>query len=109
MRAALLATLLPIGLLTPVASQQEPESLPSALATMMDLDWIGWRVPPAGERCVQFSSYDRGSDAGARSDGWYANGDRGNYLRVVDGVDGEEHGSPRDVPRAVGLRWRRPA
>ena len=91
MRAALLATLLPIGLLTPVASQQEPESLPSALATMMDLDWIGWRVPPAGERCVQFSSYDRGSDAGARSDGWYANGDRGNYLRVVDGVDGEEH------------------
>lgn len=51
-------------------------------AHMSTVDWL--RLPPkVGERCVQFSSYDRTSNAGPTSgEKWYANADRGNYLRV---------------------------
>lgn len=60
------------------------------LAQLIEPDWL--TLPPAaGERCVQFSSYDRGSDAGSSNhERWYANHDRGNYLRVVDRQGGKE-------------------
>jgi len=55
------------------------------------LGWL-WQAPEPGERCVQFSSYDRRSDGGAKQAvNWYANHDRGNYLRVVDGEHGKEY------------------
>jgi hypothetical protein len=91
MRAWLLAGLVLLGGAAPARGQQEAESLYTMLGMLLDQDWMCWRAPPAGERCVQFSSYDRGSDAGPRGDGWWANGDRGNYLRVVDAAGGAEH------------------
>ncbi|MFN3240372.1 MAG: glycoside hydrolase family 172 protein [Planctomycetota bacterium] len=58
---------------------------------LFTLHWI-WQPPVEGERCVQFSSYDRRSDRGAAAGAsWYANQDRGHYLRVVDGANGKEH------------------
>ena len=55
------------------------------------LQWI-WHAPEEGERCIQFSSYDRRSDAGPKRVGaWYANRDRGHYLREVDGASGKEY------------------
>ncbi|MEW6747758.1 MAG: glycoside hydrolase family 172 protein [Planctomycetota bacterium] len=51
------------------------------LESMIDLRWLA-TDPPEGERCFQFSSYDRGSEAGRENpDAWYANGDCGKYLR----------------------------
>jgi len=58
------------------------------LELMTDLDQL-WRPPVAGERCIQFSSYDRGSENGIGAQeaqpwdpkGWFANIDRGKYLR----------------------------
>ncbi len=71
--------------LVPSVAAQSPGVLdyPALLHRLVDVDWL-WQPPRAGERCVQWSSYDRGSDAGPASAGWYANGDRGNYLRVVE-------------------------
>jgi len=61
------------------------------LRRQAQVDWL-WRAPAVGERCVQFSSYDRRSDRGPADRGaWYANNDRGNYLRVEQGPDGAEH------------------
>jgi hypothetical protein len=91
MRARALAFAVSLGCAVPAAGQQEPESLRTMLGMLLDHDWLSWRAPPAGERCVQWSSYDRGSDAGPGSAGWYANHDRNHYLRVVDGPAGEEH------------------
>ncbi|MBK8977946.1 MAG: DUF2961 domain-containing protein [Planctomycetes bacterium] len=49
-----------------------------------DLDRL-FVAPRPGERCVQFSSYDRRSHAGPEdAEAWYANADRGQYLRVED-------------------------
>lgn len=56
------------------------------LAALIDLDWLA-TSPPAGEKCVQFSSYDRASEKGrADPEAWYANGDCGVFLRQ------EQHG-----------------
>lgn len=56
-----------------------------------ELAWL-YRPPVDGERCVQFSSYDRRSDAGdADAAKWYANNDRGNYLRVIERDGKTEH------------------
>ncbi|MCA8975072.1 MAG: hypothetical protein KDC98_10140, partial [Planctomycetes bacterium] len=72
---------------------QGPQSLSYAqlLDRMTDVDWL-WQPPAAGERCVQFSSYDRRSDKGPGDfDAWYANGDRGQYLRVEGEGDQRRH------------------
>ncbi|HZN39560.1 MAG TPA: DUF2961 domain-containing protein [Planctomycetota bacterium] len=58
------------------------------LRRLVDVDWL-WQAPLPGERCVQWSSYDRASHKGpADHAAWYANDDRGQHLRVVekDGV-----------------------
>ena len=61
------------------------------LRRQAQVDWL-WQAPAVGERCVQFSSYDRRSDRGPGDRGaWYANNDRGNYLRVEQRPDGAEH------------------
>ncbi|MCB9878624.1 MAG: DUF2961 domain-containing protein [Planctomycetes bacterium] len=64
----------------------------SALASMLtELDWLQ-RPPLVGERCVQFSSYDRRCGTDPRhADRWYANDDRGHYLRVVERDGAREH------------------
>ena len=56
--------------------------LPEMLRRQARVDWL-WKAPAADERCVQFSSYDRRSDRGPDEPAaWYANNDRGHYLRV---------------------------
>lgn len=78
----------------PVVGQQptaEVLDLPALLQRMVDLDRL-WQPPVAGERCVQFSSHDRRSARGPGDPGaWYANDDRGHYLRVVERDGGREH------------------
>ncbi len=60
------------------------------LERLIDLDWL-WQPPLPGERCVQFSSYDRASQRGPGDPAaWYANNDRGQYLRVVERDGGKE-------------------
>jgi len=59
------------------------------LRHMTDLDRL-WAPPRAGEKCVQFASFDPGSRKGPGVQeakpwdpkGWYANIDRGHHLRV---------------------------
>jgi hypothetical protein len=47
---------------------------------MVDRDTFA-RLPSPAYTCRQASSYDRASDAGPESDQWFANADRGQYLR----------------------------
>ncbi|HEU4419539.1 MAG TPA: glycoside hydrolase family 172 protein, partial [Planctomycetota bacterium] len=54
------------------------------LRRLVEVDWL-WQPPLPGERCVQWSSYDRASHKGpADHAAWYANDDRGQHLRVVE-------------------------
>lgn len=84
--AALLATI-------PAAAQDAPPEVgfESLLADLTDLEAL-WGPPAAGEACVQFSSYDRRSDAGpADAEAWYANADRGKFLRTLSREGRTEH------------------
>ena len=87
-----LGWLLGCGILAGLPAQGDaPLDLPTMLRRQAQVDWL-WRAPAVGERCVQFSSYDRRSDLGPGDKGaWYANNDRGNYLRVEQGPAGAEH------------------
>src|SRR3954462_11927977 len=63
-------------------SAEDVVTVESLLRKMADTRWLA-QAPQAGERTVQFSSYDRASRL---EDGKmihpFANGDRGHYLRV---------------------------
>ncbi|MBZ0151803.1 MAG: DUF2961 domain-containing protein [Planctomycetes bacterium] len=75
----------------PLAAQSTELSYPDLLRRLTNVDWL-WQPPSAGERCLQFSSYDRRSDRGpSDQDAWYANDDRGNYLRVEVRDGKKEH------------------
>lgn len=79
--------------LATVVCAQKPVRLdyPELLSRLVDVDWL-WRRPAAGERCVQFSSFDRSSLAGPGDAAkWYANDDRGKYLRIVERDGVKEH------------------
>jgi hypothetical protein len=73
-----------------LAWAEEAVTVESLLAKMVDLRWLA-TPPAAGERTVQFSSYDRASKL---VDGKivkpFANGDRGHYLRVDTRADGSK-------------------
>src|SRR5262245_46117437 len=61
-----------------------PLDYPALLQRLVDVHWI-CRPPVAGERGVQFSSFDRRSLKGPADAGdWYANDDRGQYLRTEE-------------------------
>lgn len=85
--------LLPLFLLLPIswaspAQEQTIVTYSDFLHWMTNLDWLT-RPPVEGERCIQFASYDPGSRSGVGRQeakpwdpkGWYANIDRGHYLR----------------------------
>lgn len=69
-------------------------------------EWL-FTPPAAGERCVQFSSYDRSSDKGPQDQAaWYGNADCGQYLRI------EEHDGNKqyvmvdcDGPGCIARLW----
>lgn len=76
-----------------VAAAQEAArwNLAFALQRMRDDRWFA-RPPMAGERAVQCSSFDRRSLEGpANQDAWYANDDRGKYVRTVERDGRTEH------------------
>ena len=93
--SALFRRWLVAGCLAASALGQQPTAegldLPALLQRLVDLDRL-WQPPVAGERCVQFSSHDRRSAEGRGDAGaWYANDDRGHYLRTVERDGGREY------------------
>jgi len=56
-----------------------PVSIESLLAEMIDMERLATPIDP-DVTCDQFSSYDRAS-VSADQDGWFANGDAGQFLR----------------------------
>ncbi|MCC7395440.1 MAG: DUF2961 domain-containing protein [Planctomycetes bacterium] len=89
-----------------VAQQAPPLDLAALLQRYVDTDWM-WTPPVPGERCLQFSSFDRRSLAGpADPVAFYANDDRGHYLRK-ETRDGQAEFVLADVdgPGCVARIW----
>ena len=61
-------------------AQEDTITYESLLREMVDRDSFA-RFPGPAYSCHQASSYDRASDAGPGSDQWFANADRGQYVR----------------------------
>ncbi len=97
MIAPTLALLLVLAAPPPPPAEVTVESL---LAEMADLDRL---ARPADYTCRQFSSYDRRSRTPDDADGWFANGDAGNYLRVEEG--GEHVLAEAQGPGAIVRIW----
>jgi len=93
MRSWVSALAVSLACTAPLAAQGDAaESLPTMLCRLLEQDWLFVPAPAPGERCVQFSSTDpRSRNGSANRDDWYANDDRGHYLRVVDAAGGAEH------------------
>lgn len=85
-----------VALLLSASLGASPQSLQAfdfatALQRLADPRWL-YRPAPAGERCVQWSSFDRRSCSGpGDADAWYANDDRGHYVRTVEHAGGNEY------------------
>ncbi len=73
------------GLFSPAVAAVTTESL---LAEMVDLRRLT-KLPDPAYTTKQFSSYDRGSKS--PSQGWFANGDCGKYLRIEERAGRKEH------------------
>jgi hypothetical protein len=79
------------GALAAVAAAQQQLDYPALLQRLVDVDWL-WSPPLPGEKCVQWSSWDRASKAGpGNPDAWYANNDRGQHLRVEERNGAKEY------------------
>ncbi|MBL8749061.1 MAG: DUF2961 domain-containing protein [Planctomycetes bacterium] len=92
-----------------VSGQVPPVGVLDQLALLRrvaDADRLWWPAI-AGERCRQWSSFDRTSLVGPKNPGaWYANSDRGNYLRVEDHDGGPEFVMVEcDGPGCVARIW----
>ncbi len=72
----------PLALSLLLAASPPAVDTASLLREMVDLDRL---TRPAAHVTLQFSSYDRASVSPDDPGGWFANGDRGHYLRVEDG------------------------
>ena len=105
------AALLGAALFSPVASAaeevEEAVTFKALLEEMTDLDHLA-EYPEPAYKTVQFSSYDRRSTDSAvlTDENWFANGDRGQYLRTED-HDGRREWVMVDVdgPGAVVRIW----
>ncbi len=79
----LLACGFAIGFLAAAARGEQTYDYRHFLHQMIDLEKLA-TLPPDGETCRQFSSYDRASRIDPKTGayvGWNANGDAGNFLR----------------------------
>ena len=87
-----------------------PVSIESLLAEMIDMERLATPIDP-DVTCDQFSSYDRAS-VSADQDGWFANGDAGQFLRQEQNEGRDEWvmadmEGPGHPPHVVGQpRWR---
>jgi hypothetical protein len=99
-----------VWLATAVSTQDSP---PAAvldtnewIRRLQQIDWL-WQPPQPGETCRQWSSFDRASLAGpGNANAWYANNDRGHYLRSVEKPDGNEHVMVEcEGPGAIARIW----
>lgn len=102
-------TLLILGLMTAVAvsAAADKVTFKSLLTEMTDLEALTHAPGPAFT-CKQFSSYDRRStDAKALTDeNWFANGDRGQYLREEEKNGAKEYVlMDADGPGAIVRLW----
>ena len=99
---AALGTMIILALTVLQAEAADVVTVESLLRKMADTRWLA-QAPQAGERTVQFSSYDRASRL---EDGKmihpFANGDRGHYLRV----EGEGRPEGMGPGRGQGPRLR---
>ena len=78
----------------------------SLVEGLVKLDWLA--TPPGqGEKCIQFSSYDRASEKGkGNAEAWYGNNDCGVYLRTEKVGDRTEYVmADVDGPGAVVRIW----
>lgn len=106
----------PLALLLLLMFQEPPIpagkiSFDDLLHSLADMDWLT-TIPPEGERCIQFSSYDRASHGkdnkpATKDDaGWYANGDAGQFIREEKVGDKMEYVmADVDGPGAVVRIW----
>ncbi len=63
-------------------------------------------APRPGEKALQFSSYDRTSEEGRDPEAWFANDDRGQFLRVERTLDSTEYVmADVDGPGVVTRIW----
>ena len=84
---ATLAVGLIAAMFSPVRAAVTTESL---LGEMVDLRRLT-KFPAPAYTTKQFSSYDRASKTHSDHAGWFANGDRGHYLRVEERQGRKEH------------------
>ena len=84
--------LLAVSVVPVLSAQAAPRwDLAFALQRMREDDWLA-RAPLVGERAVQASSFDRRSLAGPSDlEAWFANDDRGKYVRAVERDGRTEH------------------
>jgi len=90
MRTRTLVTMILAGLLCATAAQgQQKLTYVDLVKRLTDLERLA-ELPEPGEKCVQWSSYDRRSKYDATSGkyvGWSANGDGTGRIRVEDGME----------------------
>ncbi len=106
MRGYLWVAAIAAVLCAPLAGAQSV-TMESLLKEMSSLDWLAV-APGPGYITKQFSSYDRNStDPNVLTEkNWFANGDRGQYLRKEKGAAGEEFVlMDADGPGAVVRFW----
>ncbi len=97
LKVALVSVLLALGSHLQAASY----SYADLLRAMIDLRQLAY-LPQPGEKCYQFSSYDRKSKTPQDPAGWNANRDHGNYLRR----EGDEYVMAEDKgPGAIVRIW----
>jgi len=90
---------------SPLRAAEEPIRLGTLLDEMVDRAALAV-YPEPRSTCRQFSSYDRASTSSEDPDTWFANGDRGQYLSVLE-QDGRREWvmMEADGPGAIVRIW----
>lgn len=81
------AWMVALAVVLPARAEISTESL---LSDLLDLDRLT-RLPDPPYTTRQFSSYNRASTTPADPEGWFANRDRGHFLRIEEVAGGREH------------------
>lgn len=105
MRRNALATSLAWTLIPSLCLAAAPVTVDSLLDDMVNLQRLT-KLPDPSYTTKQFSSYDRGSKTFSDYQGWFANGDANQYLRIEDKNGRKEHVMvDTDGPGAIVRIW----